>query len=70
MLPNIGEEIAKIENKKLPIEKETKEKELLFNEFNIKSERIHSMNQLFKAYTLFEKDKEYVVMNNKVMISG
>jgi len=41
---------------------------VLFKDFGIKSERIHTMTQLFKAYTLFEKDTEYVVMDNKVMI--
>ena len=68
ILPDIGTEIAKIEKKNLNPEDEAKEKENLLNDFSIKSERIHTMNQLFKAYTLFEKDTEYVVMNNKVMI--
>jgi preprotein translocase subunit SecA len=68
ILPDIGSEIANIESKGLKPEDEAKEKEILFKDFNIKSERIHSMNQLLKAYTLFEKDVEYVVMNNKVMI--
>ena len=68
VLPDIGSEIANIESKELKPEDEAKEKEILFKDFNIKSERIHSMNQLLKAYTLFEKDVEYVVMDNKVMI--
>ena len=68
VLPDIGSEIADIESKNLNPEKEAKEKEILFKDFNIKSERIHSMNQLLKAYTLFEKNIEYVVMDNKVMI--
>ena len=51
----------------LPEEK-SKQKEELYKDFNIKSERIHTMNQLLKAYTVFEKDVEYVVMENKVMI--
>ena len=67
-MPEIGIEIAKIENKKLSPEEEAAEKEELFREFGIKSERIHTMNQLLKAYTLFVKDTEYVVMDNKVMI--
>lgn len=67
-MPEIGMEIGKIEAKGLPPEKEAAEKEELFREFGIKSERIHTMNQLLKAYTLFEKDTEYVVMENKVMI--
>ena len=68
VLPDIGTEIAKIENQKLAVEEEAAQKEVLFKDFGIKSERIHTMTQLFKAYTLFEKDTEYVVMDNKVMI--
>ncbi len=68
IMPDIGSEIAAIENQNLEIEKEAELKEELFKEFTIKSERIHTMSQLLKAYTLFEKDVEYVVMDNKVMI--
>jgi len=68
VMPDIGGEIAKIENQNLDIEKEAELKETLFKEFGVKSERIHTMSQLLKAYTLFEKDVEYVVMENKVMI--
>ena len=68
VLPDIGSEIAKIEAKELGPKKEAEKKELLFKDFDVKSERIHSMNQLLKAYTLFEKDIEYVVMDNKVKI--
>ena len=68
VMPDIGGEIAKIENQGLEIEKEAELKEELFKDFTIKSERIHTMSQLLKAYTLFEKDVEYVVIDNKVMI--
>ncbi|RKR12240.1 protein translocase subunit secA [Maribacter vaceletii] len=68
VMPDIGGEIAKIENQNLEIEKEAELKEELFKDFTVKSERIHTMSQLLKAYTLFEKDVEYVVMDNKVMI--
>ncbi|MDA7736345.1 preprotein translocase subunit SecA [Flavobacteriaceae bacterium] len=68
VLPDIGGEIAKIEAQELESKKEASEKEMLFKDFDVKSERIHSMNQLLKAYTLFEKDVEYVVMENKVKI--
>jgi len=68
VMPDIGGEIAKIEQQNLELEKEAKLKEELFKDFTIKSERIHTMSQLLKAYTLFEKDVEYVVMDNKVMI--
>ncbi|MGB5274868.1 MAG: preprotein translocase subunit SecA [Flavobacteriaceae bacterium] len=68
VMPDIGGEIAKIENQDLDIEKEAELKEDLFKEFGVKSERIHTMSQLLKAFTLFEKDVEYVVMENKVLI--
>tara|TARA_R110000868_G_scaffold291085_3_gene551425 strand:+ start:1652 stop:5005 length:3354 start_codon:yes stop_codon:yes gene_type:complete len=68
IMPEIGLEIAKIENQNLPVEEEAKLKEELFKDFGVKSERIHTLNQLLKAYALFEKDTQYVVMDNKVMI--
>ncbi|MDG3583635.1 preprotein translocase subunit SecA [Galbibacter pacificus] len=68
VMPDIGTEIAQIEKKGLSAEEEAELKEDLFKDFSVKSERIHTMNQLLKAYTLFEKDVEYVVMENKVMI--
>ena len=68
IMPEIGIEISKIENKGLSKEDEAKEKDELYREFSIKSERIHTINQLLKAYALFEKDIQYVVMDNKVMI--
>ncbi len=68
IMPEIGIEISKIENKGLSKEDEAKEKDELYRDFSIKSERIHTINQLLKAYALFEKDIQYVVMENKVMI--
>jgi preprotein translocase subunit SecA len=68
VMPEMGTEIAKIESKGLPSEEEANLKEELFRDFGIKSERIHTLNQLLKAYALFEKDVQYVVMDNKVMI--
>lgn len=68
IMPDIGSEIALIENKSLAIEEEAKLKEELFKDFAVKSERIHTLTQLLKAYSLFEKDVEYVVIENKVLI--
>jgi preprotein translocase subunit SecA len=68
ILPEIGVEIAKIENQNLSKEEEAKLKEELYKDFGVKSERIHTLNQLLKAYALFEKDIQYVVIDNKVMI--
>ena len=68
VMPEMGIEIAKIESQGLSSEEEANLKEDLFRDFNVKSERIHTLNQLLKAYALFEKDNQYVVMDNKVMI--
>ena len=68
VLPDLGSEIAKIESKGLDTKIEAYEKEKLFSDFSVKSERIHTLNQLLKAYTLFEKDVAYVVMDNQVKI--
>lgn len=68
VLPDIGTEIARIEKMKLDKDAEAEEKEKLFQDFSIKSERIHTLTQLLKAYALFEKDVEYVIMDNKIMI--
>ena len=68
VMPEMGMEISKIEAKNLPKEEEAAQKEELFKDFGIKSERIHTMSQLLKAYALFEKDIQYVVIDNKVMI--
>ncbi len=68
VLPEIGIEISKIEDLNLEKEEEVEKKEELFRDYSVKSERIHTLRQLLKAYSLFEKDVEYVVMDNKVMI--
>jgi preprotein translocase subunit SecA len=68
LLPDIGVEIGKIDESDSEEEEKIKLKEQLFKEFSVKSERIHTMNQLLKAYTLFEKDVAYVVMEDKVKI--
>jgi preprotein translocase subunit SecA len=68
VMPEMGMEIAKIEGQGLSPEEEAELKEELFRDFSVKSERIHTLNQLLKAYALFEKDIQYVVIDNKVMI--
>ena len=68
VLQDIGTEIAELEAKNLDKEQEFAEKERLFADFAEKSERIHTLNQLLKAYTLFEKDDEYVVIDGEVKI--
>ncbi|RRQ47359.1 preprotein translocase subunit SecA [Chryseobacterium sp. SC28] len=68
VLTDIATEIAELEKKNLPKEEEFAAKEELYRDFAIKSERIHTLNQLLKAYTLFEKDDEYVVIDGEVKI--
>ncbi len=60
--------IAIENNPDLSKEEKTKQKEILTNDYLIKSEKLHNIQQLLKAYTLFNKDMEYVVQDNKVMI--
>lgn len=68
IMPDIGTEIADIEKGSFDATEKLAKKDLLIQDYAIKSERIHTINQLLKAYTLFEKDDEYVVMDNKVKI--
>ena len=68
VLPDIGTEIAAIEKMNLDKDQEAEARERLFQDFGVKSERIHTLTQLLKAYTLFEKDVEYVIMDNKILI--
>ncbi|MDY0161153.1 MAG: preprotein translocase subunit SecA, partial [Bacteroidales bacterium] len=69
VMPDIGSVIAEIEkDTSLDEHKKLKKKENLIRDYSIKSERVHTVNQLLKAYTLFEKDIEYVVIENKVKI--
>ncbi len=68
ILPDLSTEVGKIDNQKLSKEKTAIKKEELYRDYSIKSERIHTMNQLLKAYTLFEKNVEYVIMEDKIKI--
>jgi len=68
ILPDLSTEIAQLERENDVPEVLTAKKEALYRDFSIKSERIHTMNQLLKAYTLFEKDIEYVIMEDKIKI--
>lgn len=68
VLNDIATEIAELEAKNLNKEEEFEAKEKLFSDFAVKSERVHTLSQLLKAYTLFEKDDEYVVIDGEVKI--
>ncbi len=68
LLPDIGSEIAEMEKSKLSEHEILEKKSAMIREYSMKSERVHSVNQLLKAYALFEKDVEYVIMDNKIKI--
>jgi len=68
ILPDIGSELADLEKEGLSEEDQLSKKDELLREYAVKSERVHTLQQLLKAYTLFDKDEEYVVMDNKVKI--
>jgi preprotein translocase subunit SecA len=69
ILPDIGTGLAELENNTGVSDKERLEKkEALLKDYSEKSQRVHSINQLLKAYTLFEKDTEYIIVDNKVKI--
>jgi preprotein translocase subunit SecA len=68
ILPDIGSEIAELERSDLSSKEKLEKKDKLLQDYAIKSERVHTVNQLLKAYSLFENDVEYVVMDNKVKI--
>ena len=68
VLPDIGSEVAEIEKSGLSPEEQAQKRDAVINDYAIKSERVHTVNQLLKAYAMFEKDVEYVVMDNKVKI--
>ncbi len=68
IIPDIGSRIAELERSNLSPEERIKVKDELMQDFAIKSERIHSIQQLLKAYTLFENDVEYIVDDGKIKI--
>ncbi|MFZ4563200.1 MAG: preprotein translocase subunit SecA [Bacteroidales bacterium] len=68
ILPDIGSVIADLEKKNISDIEKQETKDELMRDYSIKTERVHTVNQLVKAYALFEKDVEYVVMDNKVKI--
>ena len=68
VLPDVGGDIAEIDKSNKTDVQKAKAKDEILRDFAIKSERVHTINQLLKAYTLFEKDIEYVVIENKVKI--
>ncbi|MEF8985091.1 MAG: preprotein translocase subunit SecA, partial [Bacteroidales bacterium] len=68
ILPDIGSELAELEKEDLSEDEKLAKKDELLRDYAVKSERVHTLQQLLKAYTLFQKEQEYVVMDNKVKI--
>jgi preprotein translocase subunit SecA len=68
VLPDITSQMSELERPDLSDTEKAEKKDELLQNYSIKSERVHTVNQLLKAYTLFEKDDEYVVIDNKVLI--
>jgi preprotein translocase subunit SecA len=68
LLPDVGAVVADIEKSVSDTDEKVKRKDELMRDFAVKSERIHTVNQLLKAYTLFERDVEYIISDGKVKI--
>ena len=68
VLPDVGTEIAELEKANLTAEEKQQRKDDILSNYSIKSERVHTVHQLLKAYTLFEKDVDYIIDNNEVKI--
>lgn len=68
VLPDVGSLIAEIEHSDLSLAEKQEKKDALMTDFSTKSERVHVVEQLLKAYTMFEKDVDYVIMEGKVKI--
>ena len=68
VLPDVGAEIAELSQKNLTTAELAEQKDKILQDYSIKTERVHTINQLLKAYAMFERDVEYVVVDNKVKI--
>ncbi|MCE2787791.1 MAG: preprotein translocase subunit SecA [Bacteroidota bacterium] len=68
IIPDVGSEIAEIEKSNLTDEEKIKRKDQLMLDFSVKSERIHAVNQLLKAYCVYDRDVEYIIVDGKVKI--
>jgi preprotein translocase subunit SecA len=68
ILPDVGSKIADLEKSGLSDKEKLKVKDELLQDYSVKSESVHTMTQLLKAWTLFDRDTEYIVVDNKVKI--
>lgn len=68
VMPDIATSLSAIDKSDLNADEKIAQKTAVLGEYSLKADRIHTVQQLLKAYTLFDKDKEYVVMDEKVKI--
>lgn len=68
MLPDVGSQLADLEKEDLPAQEKAEKKDKIMQNFAVQSDRVHTINQLLKAYALFENNVEYVVIDNQVKI--
>jgi hypothetical protein len=68
VLPDVGSQIAEIEKSEATLAEKHEKKDALLEDFSLKSERVHTVIQLLKAYAMFQKDVDYVIMDNKIKI--
>ena len=68
VLPDVGSQVAEIEHSEGTLLEKQQKKDELMADFSTKSERVHTVIQLLKAYTMFEKDVDYVIMDGKIKI--
>ncbi|HKM13125.1 MAG: preprotein translocase subunit SecA [Bacteroidales bacterium] len=68
LMPKLGDEVSKIDQMEISPEEKSQKKDELYSNYSLKAERMHTVDQLLKAYSMFEKDVDYVVIDNKVKI--
>ncbi|NMB37703.1 MAG: preprotein translocase subunit SecA [Bacteroidales bacterium] len=68
LMPRLGDEVSKIDQLDISPEEKREKKDELYTNYSLKAERMHTVDQLLKAYSMFEKDVDYVVIDNKVKI--
>ena len=68
LMPRLGDEVAKIDQSELPDEEKKRKKDELYANYSLKAERMHTVDPLLKAYAMFSKDVDYVIIDNKVKI--
>jgi preprotein translocase subunit SecA len=68
MLPDVGSQLADLEKENLTSQEKSEKKDQIMQNYAVQSDRVHTINQLMKAYALFENNVEYVVIDNQVKI--